>query len=254
MKILVACEESQIVTTAFRARGHQAWSCDIEPCSGGHPEWHLQCDVRMVLDEDWDMIIAFPPCTYLCASGMHWTTRGLRDPQLTIDAVEFAKLFWNHLCPKVVIENPVGRLSKELGKPTQIVQPWMFGDDASKKTCLWIRGLPELIPTKIIPPKGFQPIVYASQLPLCECCDEPFCTLHNEHYADCGCFGPTQDDVRYCIIDGVEFAASQTHIDKPIWGNQTPSGQNKLGPSPERAKLRSKTYPGIAEAMAQHWG
>jgi hypothetical protein len=192
MKILVACEESQIVTAAFRARGHQAWSCDIEPCSGGHPEWHLQCDVRMVLDEDWDMIVAFPPCTYLCASGMHWTTRGLRDPQLTVDAIEFAKLFWNHLCPKVVIENPVGRLSKELGKPTQIVQPWMFGDDASKKTCLWIRGLPELVPTN--------PLV------------------------------------------------------KDRYANQTASGQNKLGPSPERAKLRSKTYPGIAEAMAQHWG
>lgn len=191
MKILVACEESQAVTTELRKRGHAAWSCDTEPCSGGHPEWHLQCDVRMILDENWDMIITFPPCTYLCSSGMHWTTRGLRDPQLTEDAVEFVKLFWNHPCKKIAIENPIGRLSKEIGKPNQIIQPWMFGDDASKKTCLWLKGLPKLIVT--------QPLI------------------------------------------------------KQRYSNQTPSGQNKLGPGPERAKLRSKTYPGIARAMAEQW-
>lgn len=197
MKILVACEESQAVTIELRAKGYQAWSCDTEPCSGGHPEWHLQCDVRTVLCESWDMIIAFPPCTYLCSSGMHWTTRGLRDPQLTEDAIEFVKLIWNNPCSRIAIENPVGRLSSVFGKPTQIIQPWMFGEDASKKTCLWLKGLTPLVATEIIAPK---------------------------------------------VING-----------KRIWGNQTPSGQNKLGPSPERAKLRSKTYPGIAKAMAEQW-
>jgi hypothetical protein len=225
MKILIACEESQTVAKAFRQRGHEAWSCDTEPPSGGHPEWHLQCDVRLALEEQWDMIIAFPPCTYLCASGMHWTTRGLRDPQLTTDAIRFVKIFWEADCPKIAIENPIGALSKAIRKPDQIIQPWMFGEDASKSTCLWLKNLQPLTPTQIIPPKGYW-------------------------YAD----REWAEGYDYVKINGYRFGTVKGHTGKPTWGNQTPSGQNKLGPSPERAKLRSKTYPGIAEAMAEHWG
>ena len=173
MKILVACEESQAVTKAFRAKGHEAFSCDILPCSGGHPEWHIQQDVTELLAQKWDMIISFPPCTFLCSSGMHWTTRGLRDPKLTEDAKRFVLEIWNADCPRIVIENPIGVLSTTLRKPDQIIQPWMFGEDASKQTCLWLKGLPTLQSTDIIPPKGFQNVVYAGELPLCECCEEP---------------------------------------------------------------------------------
>jgi hypothetical protein len=194
MKILVACEESQAVTIELRKLGHEAYSCDLLPCSGGHPEWHLQQDVTEVLKGQWDMIIAFPPCTYLCSSGMHWTTRGIRPQSLTDDAVAFAGLFFNHPCPKIAIENPVGCLSTKFRKPDQIIQPWHFGDDASKKTCLWLKGLPLLVSTDRLPGD-----------------------------------------------------------DKTRRANQTASGQNKLGPSEERARLRSKTYPGIARAMATQW-
>ena len=254
MKILVACEESQAVTVELRALGHEAYSCDTLPCSGGRPEWHIQGDVTPLLDQSWDMIIAFPPCTYLCASGMHWTTRGLRDPKLTEDAIKFVKAIWEADCPRIAIENPIGALSRAIRKPDQIIQPWMFGDDASKATCLWLKGLPTLQPTEIIPPQGFQPIVYAGDLPVCDCCDEPFCITHGKHYADCSCCGPTQDDLRYVKVNGIEFACPESFPGKPVWANQTPSGQNKLGPSAERAKLRSKTYPGIAKAMANQWG
>lgn len=144
MKVLVACEESQLVAIAFRELGHEAYSCDIESSSGGHPEWHLQGDVTPLLKQKWDMIIAFPPCTFLCSSGMHWTVRGLRDRKLTDDALKFVKMIWNTDCPRIAIENPVGILSKEIRKPDQIIQPWMFGDDASKSTCLWLKGLPKL--------------------------------------------------------------------------------------------------------------
>ena len=191
MKILVACEESQTVCKAFRAAGHKAWSCDIEPCSGGHPEWHLQADAEVILDEQWDMIIAHPPCTHLSVSGARYFAEKRADGRQQA-AIKFFMLFASHPCPKICIENPVGIMSTEWRKPTQIIQPWMFGEDASKATCLWLKGLPELQPTEII---------------------------RKERYA-----------------------------------NQTASGQNKLGPSPERAKLRSKTYEGIARAMAEQWG
>jgi len=255
MRILVACEESQAVCKEFRLKGHEAYSCDILPCSGGHPEWHIQADLADVISQrTWDMIIAFPPCTYLCSSGMHWTTRGLRDPQLTADAITFVKMIWNADCSRIAIENPIGALSKAIRKSNQIIQPWFFGDDASKSTCLWLKGLPELEPTNIIPPKGFQPVVYAGDLPVCECCEEPFCNLHEDHFADCSCYGPTQDDLRYVKISGFEFACPESFTGKPVWANQTPSGQNKLGPSADRATLRSKTYPGIARFMAERWG
>jgi len=197
MKILVACEESQRVCKEFRKLGQEAYSCDVIPCSGGHPEWHIIGDVTKELGNGWDMIIAFPPCTYLCSSGMHWTTRGLRDPKLTEDAFNFFMLFANADCEKIAIENPIGVVSKRWRKPDQIIHPWQFGEDASKRTCLWLKGLPKLVPTQIVEPR---------------------------------------------IVNG-----------KKRWGNQTDSGQNRLGPSDERAALRSKTYKGIAKAMATQW-
>jgi hypothetical protein len=191
MRILVACEESQAVTKEFRALGHSAWSCDLKPCSGGHPEWHLQCDVNLILGEQWDMILAFPDCTHLAVSGARYFAEKRADGRQQA-ATDFFMKFANHSCPRIAIENPVGIMSSVWRKPDQIIQPWMFGEDASKATCLWLKGLPKLTPTNII---------------------------RKERYA-----------------------------------NQTPSGQNKLGPSPERAALRSKTYPGIARAMAEQWG
>jgi hypothetical protein len=152
------------------------------------------CDVRDLLTQQWDMMIAFPPCTYLCSSGMHWTTRGLRDPKLTDDALDFVHLLLNSGIHRIAIENPIGAINTRICKPTQIIQPWQFGDNASKRTCLWLKNLPPLVPTDILP-----------------------------------------------------LPASGR------WANQTPSGQNKLGPSPTRWKERSKTYPGIARAMADQW-
>jgi hypothetical protein len=113
LSILIACEESQRVCIEFRKLGFEAYSCDLLPPSGGHPEWHLQQDVLPLLEKPWDLIIAFPPCTYLCSSGMHWTTRGLRDPQLTIDAIEFVTKIWQTDCKYIAIENPIGILSKK---------------------------------------------------------------------------------------------------------------------------------------------
>jgi hypothetical protein len=196
VRVLVACEESQAVTKEFRRLGHEAYSCDILDCSGGHPEWHIMQDVTELLKEQWDMVIAFPPCTYLCSSGMHWTTRGLRDPQLTEDAAEFFMLFADLDIPYAV-ENPIGTMSKRFRRPDQIIQPWQFGDDASKRTCLWLNNLPKLKDTDYVWPR---------------------------------------------IVKG-----------KKLWANQTDSGQNKLTPSEDRARLRSKTYPGIAKAMAEQW-
>jgi len=253
LRVLVACEESQAVCKEFRRLGHEAYSCDVQECSGGHPEWHHTGDVLPLLKLQWDLMIAFPPCTYLCSSGMHWTTRGLRDPQLTEDALELVSTLLNSKIAAIALENPVGCISSRIRKPEQIIQPWYFGDDASKKTCLWLKGLPELDKTNIVPPNGWSKVAYASDMLECEMCEEPFCPEHNDHYADCECIGPTQDDATYKKICGVEFASLLNEPPKPVWANQTASGQNKLGPSPERAKLRSKTYSGIARAMAEQW-
>lgn len=152
MKVLAACEFSGRVREAFRALGHDAWSCDLLPASDGSL-FHYQCDVRKVLKQEWDMLIAFPPCTYLCSSGMHWTTRGLRDPQLTEDAVQFVRHLLECQIPRVALENPVGAISTRIRKPDQIIQPHQFGEDASKSTCLWLRGLPPLTPTAHVPPR-----------------------------------------------------------------------------------------------------
>ena len=195
MKVLVACESSGAVRDAFRARGHFAMSCDLLPSETPGP--HHQGDVRELLSQEWDLLIAHPPCTYLSVSGMHWTTRGLRDPKLTEDALDFVRLFMDAPIERIAIENPVSVISSRIRKPDQIIQPYQFGHDASKKTCLWLKGLPLLKPTQMVEPR---------------------------------------------IVNG-----------KPRWGNQTDSGQNKLPPSKDRWKLRSKTYEGIADAMATQW-
>jgi hypothetical protein len=195
LSILVACESSGTVRDALTALGHTAMSCDLLPSET--PGWHYQGDVREVLDDYWDLMIAHPPCTYLSASGMHWTTRGLRDPKLTEDALDFVRFLLDAPIPKIAVENPVGAISKRIRPPDQYVHPYQFGDDASKKTGFWLKGLPILVPTDRIPPR---------------------------------------------LING-----------KERWGNQTDSGQNKLGPSEGRWKERSKTYPGLAAAMALQW-
>ena len=204
MKVLVACEESQAVCKAFREKGHEAYSCDIVPCSGGHPEWHLQQDVLPLLKEKWDMIIAFPPCTYLTVTGNRWFNidrygeKAIQRHKDRKDGVDFFMAFANADCEKIAIENPVGIMSSEWRKPNQIINPWQFGDAFEKKTCLWLKGLPELTHTNIVkipPRKKF----------------------------DSGKSMPS-------------WYAEAWHL-----------------PKEERAKLRSKTFPGIAKAMAQQW-
>ena len=149
MRVLVACEYSGTVRDAFIRAGHYAASCDLLPSDSPLGD-HYQCDVTTILDHDWDLMVAHPPCTYLSVSGMHWTTRGLRDPQLTTDALAFVRLLMDAPIPRIAIENPVSIISSQIRKPDQIIQPWMFGHDASKKTCLWLKGLPPLVPTDIV--------------------------------------------------------------------------------------------------------
>jgi len=198
MKVLVACEYSGVVRDAFLRRGHNAVSCDLLPCESSNSGGHYQCDVRDLLGHEWDLMIAHPPCTYLSVSGMHRTTRGLRDPQLTEDALDFVRLLMDAAIPRIAIENPVSVISTRIRKPDQTIQPWQFGHDASKKTCLWLTNLPLLTPTQIIEPR---------------------------------------------VVNG-----------KKRWANQTDSGQNRLPPSKDRWKIRSATYQGIADAMADQWG
>lgn len=172
MNILVACEESQAVTIELRRLGHNAYSCDIIPCSGGHPEWHIQRDVLPLLDgfvlfntadgtphfvgSRWDMIIAFPPCTYLTVTGNRWFNierygdKAVQRHKDRADAIKFFLAFANANCDKIAIENPVGIMSSEWRKPNQIINPYQFGDPFEKKTCLWLKGLPELKPTNIV--------------------------------------------------------------------------------------------------------
>jgi len=149
MKILVACEESQAVTIELRRLGHEAYSCDIIPCSGGHPEWHLQVDALELLKMKWDMILAFPPCTHLAVSGARYFEQKRKDGRQQ-NAIDFFMRFANSDCPRIAIENPVGIMSTVWKKPDQIIQPWQFGHGETKKTCLWLKGLPPLIPTEIV--------------------------------------------------------------------------------------------------------
>jgi hypothetical protein len=193
MKVLLACEESGIVTEEFRKLGNEAFSCDLYPTSGSHPEWHLQEDVIPLLQQDWDLIIAFPPCTHLASSGAAWFEKKRADGRQQ-QGVDFFLEFTRAKSPKVAIENPVGIMSTQYRKPDQIIQPYMFGDSFSKKTCLWLKGLPPLQPTS---------------------------------------------DLK-----------AQT---KALPDNQR-QRLHYLPPSADRWKLRSTTYKGIAEAMANQWG
>ena len=253
-RVLVACEYSGRVRNAFAQRGWDAWSCDLLPSET--PGKHYQGDVRDMLTQQWDLLVAHPPCTYLSVSGMHWTTRGLRDPQLTEDALDFVRLLLSANVPNIALENPVSVISSRIRKPDQVVQPWHYGENASKKTCLWLKGLPklQLDPLKVCPPQGWERVVHAMDMLECDDCGELYCPEHEMHYADCPCIGPTEDEVEMKLVDGVMFATREKPPRKMVWGNQTPSGQNKLGPSPDRWKERSRTYEGIAQAMADQWG
>lgn len=155
MRVLIACEESGIIREAFKARGHNAWSCDLGPSRIAGQ--HIQGDVRSLgIDfASFDILLAHPPCKFIAGSGMHWTTRGLRDPRETAKAIEFAEWIWELPVGRICVENPVGALStkSKLGKASQWIQPYDFGHDASKKTGLWLKGLPLLLPTKYIEPR-----------------------------------------------------------------------------------------------------
>lgn len=155
MRVLVACEESQEVCKAFRAKGHEAYSCDIQECSGGHPEWHIQGDVLPLLKEKWDLIIAHPPCTYMSKAGarfMYLTAGNVNQERLekALQAKEFFMQFMNADCDKICIENPTPLKIVGLPKESQVIQPYQFGHPYSKRTLLWLKGLPELKPTNIL--------------------------------------------------------------------------------------------------------
>ena len=160
MRILVGCEESQEVTKALRELGFEAFSCDLQECSGGKPEWHLQMDVFEAIKLGWDMAIFFPTCTYLTISANKWykdqpprksgTLVGQERRAARIEAIDFFMRLYNCEIPKVAIENPIGVMSSEFRKPDQVLQPWMFGHGETKATCLWLKGLPKLIPTNIV--------------------------------------------------------------------------------------------------------
>ena len=154
MRILVACEESQEVCKAFRERGHEAYSCDIIECSGGHPEWHIMCDARELLKMRWDMIIAHPPCTYLTnASAVRMRVNGqiqMERYEKAMAARDFFLAFWNADCPRIAIENPTPMKLVNLPAYTQAIQPYWFGHPYSKRTCLWLKNLPPLVPTEMI--------------------------------------------------------------------------------------------------------
>lgn len=218
MRVLVACESSGIVRDAFASRGHDAWSCDLLECE--RPGNHIRGPVEAVLYDGWDLMIAHPPCTYLCSSGMHWTARGLRDPELTERALRFVAFLMCASIPRICIENPVGIIGTRIRKADQYVHPYMFGHDASKRTGLWLKGLPLLVPTDMVAPRYV-----------------------------CPCGRVALDMETECDSCGAPY-----NLQRPRWGNQTNSGQNRLGPSIDRWRERSRTYAGIAAAMAQQWG
>lgn len=216
-RVLVACEESQTVCKAFRLLGFEAYSCDLLPCSGGHPEWHFQKDVFEVIDQGWDLMIAHPPCTYLASSGSQWLSHP-EDNKLPFEqrrphpkypnrredmmnSVEFVKKLYDSNIPNIAIENPIGLLSSRWKKPNQIIQPYMFGDEATKSTCLWLKNLPLMTPTNIVG-KGERTV----------------------------------------------FSSGKSH---PKWyADALKNSKTKQ----ERQTLRSKTFQGIADAMANQWG
>lgn len=220
MNVLIACEESQRVCTAFREKGHRAFSCDILDCSGGHPEWHIKDDVLPLLNgrceftlqnrqtdrqtDRWDLIIAHPPCTDLCVSGARWFAEKQKDLRQQ-KAVAFFMHFVLANCDRICIENPIGIMSNVYQKPSQIIQPWWFGDNYSKGTCLWLKGLEPLKPETTEQPE----------------------------------------------IEFVEWTDAKTGKKKRQ--DKFSADALKLPPE-ERARLRSQTFPGIARAMAEQWG
>jgi hypothetical protein len=151
MKVLVACEYSGTVRDAFRARGHDAMSCDLLPTDAPGP--HYQGDVRDILSFGWDLMIAHPPCTYLCSSGLHWNKRVPGRAQMTEDALDFVRLLLDAPISRIALENPIGCIGTRIRKADQTIQPWQFGHDASKATCLWLKNLPPLTPTAVVEPR-----------------------------------------------------------------------------------------------------
>ena len=156
MRILIACEESQTIAKAFRDLGHDAFSCDLSECSGGYPEWHIQGDaIEIAYTQEWDMMIAHPPCTYLAVSGARWMynkdgSRNEDREQKQVQALDFVQKLMDAPIEKIAIENPVSVISTNIRKPDQIIQPWMFGEEATKTTCLWLKNLPSLKATDIV--------------------------------------------------------------------------------------------------------
>ena len=204
MKVLIACEESQEVCKAFRERGHEAYSCDLQDCSGGHPEWHIKADALELIKIKWDLIIAHPPCTYMSAAGAcrMYPHKGQIDEERlakALDAREFFMKIWNADCPRIAIENPRPMKCVGLPTPTQYIQPYEHGESWSKLTGLWLKGLPPLLPTQVV--ADYKP------------------------YVSCG-----------------------TSRNK---GNKEKSGASRAGGA---QKVRSKTFPGVAKAMAEQWG
>ena len=199
MRVLVACEESGIVTSKLRRRGHEAYSCDLLPTSGVHPEWHIQADALEVCKMAWDMVLAFPPCTHLSVSGAAWFPEKIRDGRQQMGIGFFLAFTALDHVPRVAIENPVGIMSNIYRKPDQIIQPYWFGDSAEKKTCLWLKGLPLLEPTNMVEP-------------------------------------PSR----------IRFSSGKSD---PGWHSET---RNLKGHA--RSVARSKTFPGVAAAMAKQWG
>jgi hypothetical protein len=203
MRILVACEESQAVTIELRKLGHEAFSCDLLPCSGGYPEWHYQQDVFEVINKGWDMMIAFPPCTDLAVSGARHFERKVADGSQQ-KSIKFFMDLVNAPIDKIAIENPIRIMSKIYQKPNQIVQPWQYGDKAQKSTCLWLKNLPNLVPTNIVDKGEF-----------------------------------------------FEFVSKKGEKKRmPMWYYEA---LQKAKSPEERRTLRSKTFKGIAEAMANQW-
>jgi hypothetical protein len=223
IRVLVACECSGVVRRAFRALGFDAWSCDLEP-SDDDGEYHDQGDVVPLLAEPWDLVIAHPPCTHLAVSGARYFAAKRADGRQQQGIDFFMKFVDLPAVPRVCIENPVGIMSTQYRKPDQCIQPYEYGHPESKKTCLWLKGLPKLTPTQICDP-GWM-------------------------------LNPDGTEMR---IGAHDSRVSLQHYNpekwaRQRWANQTPSGQNKLGPSLDRAKIRSRTYEGIAAAMATQWG
>jgi len=214
MKVLVGCEESQAVTIEFRKLGIEAYSCDLQECSGGHPEWHYQEDIFEVINrEQWDMMIAFPPCTYLTVTGARWLYNkdGSKNESRWVaqdDAVEFVKKLYYSNIKRIAIENPVGKLSSLWMKPTQIIQPFYFGDESQKTTCLWLKDLPKL-----------------------------------QHLKNANLF---EKNITHCGKGEMVTTSTGKTFSKWYW--ETSRGKGK-----ERQILRSKTFPGIAKAMATQW-